>query len=148
MDTVKGLALLRVTVTNRSAFAVPNASLTCSAAGALAPLPDAASELQLGTLAVGASIAQRVTFAVRYNQGYAGKIFISVHIRGDKDDLSRKFSSAEQTCVPYYVPSSDVLLLRTPTVGAGVDVFRGDGTLCGRRLRFMWSLGVSKAWIL
>lgn len=124
MDTVKGLALLRVTVTNRSAFEVANALLTCSAAGALAPLPDAAAELQLGTLAVGASIAQRVTFAVRYGQGFAGKIFFSVHVRGDRDDLSVRQKSAEQACVPYYVPSSDVLLLRAPAAGAGVDVFR------------------------
>jgi len=124
MDTVKGLALLRITVTNRSAFAVPNASITCSAAGALVPLPDAPSELQLGSLEVGASIEQRVTYAVRYNSGYAGRIFLCVLVRDDPGDLSGAHAKAEQPCLPYYVPSSDVLLLRTPTDGAGVDVFR------------------------
>lgn len=125
MDTVKGLALLRITVTNRSAFSVPNASMTCSAAGALVPLPDAPAELQLGTLEVGASIVQRVTYAVRYNSGYAGRIFLCIHVRSDKDDIGGgNLASAEQPCIPYYVPSSDVLLLRTPTDSAGVDVFR------------------------
>ncbi len=125
MDTVKGLALLRITVTNRSAFSVPNASMTCSAAGALVPLPDAPAELQLGTLEVGASIMQRVTYAVRYNSGYAGRIFLCIHVRSDRDDIGGgNLANAEQPCIPYYVPSSDVLLLRKPTDGAGVDVFR------------------------
>lgn len=144
MDTVKGLALLSITVTNRSTLTVPNASLTCAASGALAPLPDAPGEMQLGTLEPGASIAQQVTYAVRYNQGYAGRIYLTLHVRGDSTKDAQGLGgviSASQSCAPYYVPSSDVLLLRAPTPGAGVDVFRRRWDLMRAQAAFHVVLG-------
>lgn len=122
MDTVKGLALLRVDVMNRSAFEVTNAALTYSSSGALAPLPDAATSYSLGTLKHGMSVTQRITLMVRNDQGYAGRVFFSVHTW--REGGARDGVTQEQSCVPYYIPSSDVLLLRKPAPNAGVDVFR------------------------
>lgn len=122
MDTVKGLALLRVHIINRSKFNVPNASLTYSAAGALTPLPDSATTYLLGAMEPDMAVMQRITLAVRYNQGFAGKIYFAIHVRDD--DMASDIGIGEQTCIPYYIPSSDVLLLRNPAPSAGVDVFR------------------------
>lgn len=124
MDTVKALATLKVTIVNRSAFHVSNVSLAFSAGGALTPLPDAAMSLIVGSLAPGSSASQRVTLAVRHNQGFAARVQLSVHVRDDEVDAAEGAFLAEQPCLPYYIPSSDVLLLRAPPPSAGVDVFR------------------------
>lgn len=125
MDTVKALATLQVTVVNRSVFQVSNVSLTFSAGGALTPLPDAATSLIIGSLAPGSSATQRVTLAVRHNQGFAARVQLSVNVREDETgDEAAGSVHAEQPCLPYYIPSSDVLLLRAPPPSAGVDVFR------------------------
>lgn len=126
MDTVKALATMSVTVVNRSTFHVSNVSLSYSAGGALTPLPDAATSHVLGSLAPGASSSQRVTLAVRHNQGFAGRVQFSVHVRNDSGRARSENGAtyAEQSCLPYYIPSSDVLLLRAPPGNAGVDVFR------------------------
>jgi hypothetical protein len=123
MDTVKALATLQVNVVNRSVFQVSNVSLCYSAGGALTPLPDAATSHVLGSLAPGASASQRVTLAVRHNQGFAARVQFTIHVREDGAEAPGG-CCAEQACLPYYVPSSDVLLLRSPPASAGVDVFR------------------------
>lgn len=123
MDIVKALVTVRIDVTNRSRFRVQNAVLTFDAAGALTPLPDAATFYVLGTLAPGTSSTQRVTLAVRHNQGFAGKVQFTIQVN-DKDEENLGRRPVEQTCLPYYIPSSDVLLLRCPPDVAGVDVFR------------------------
>lgn len=134
MDTVKGVALLQVVVMNRSAFRVANAALTYSSSGALAPLPDAATSYSLGSMSHGLSVTQRITISVRNDQGYAGRVFFSVHTwreGGGSDGVTM-----EQTCVPYYIPSSDVLLLRKPSPLAGVDVFRRRWDLMRHSISF------------
>jgi hypothetical protein len=73
-------------------------------------------------LAPGAGSSQRVTLAVRHNQGFAGRVLFSIHVVDSTSD--RGETHATQSCIPYYVPSSDVLLLRRPPECAGVDVFR------------------------
>ena len=121
MDTVKGLALLRVEITNRSKLSVTMASLTYSAAGALAPLPDSACRFLLGAMVEGTVVTQRITLSVPRDQGYAGKVLFSIQTR--RQNASEDHFQ-EQTCTPYYIPSSDILLLRKPAENAGVDVFR------------------------
>lgn len=133
MDTVKGLALLRVDVINRSAFKVINAALTYSSSGALVPLPDAATWYPLGTMAHGMAVTQRITLSVRTNQGFAGRVFFSIHTRREGSDDG---TTQEQCCVPYYIPSSDVLLLRKPAPNAGVDVFRRRWDLMRHSISF------------
>lgn len=133
MDTVKGLALLRVDVINRSAFRVTNAALTYTSSGALSPLPDAATWYSLGTMKHGMSVTQRITLSVRSDQGYTGRVFFSIHTwrDGAADSVSQ-----EQSCIPYYIPSSDVLLLRKPAPNAGVDVFRRRWDLMRHSISF------------
>lgn len=133
MDTVKGLALLRVEIINRSVFRATNVSLVWSASGALSPLPDAATSYSLGTMSAGMIVGQRITLGVRTDQGYAGKVFFSVCTRRESE--SKKLSE-EQSCIPYYIPSSDVLLLRKPAPNAGVDVFRRRWDLMRHSLSF------------
>lgn len=135
MDTVKGLALLQIEITNRSKFKVPNPALTFSAAGALMPLPDSASTIALGTIGEGMAVTQRVTLQVRSGQGYAGRVFFSIHTRRGRED-AKDGRTEEQCCVPYYVPSSDVLLLRRPPQNAGVDVFRRRWDLMRHSISF------------
>lgn len=133
MDTVKGLALLRVDIINRSAFKVINAALTYSSSGALVPLPDAATWYPLGTMTHGMAVTQRITLSVRTNQGFAGRVFFSILTwREGTDDGTTQ----EQSCVPYYIPSSDVLLLRQPAPNAGVDVFRRRWDLMRHSISF------------
>jgi hypothetical protein len=122
MDTVKALATLRIDVVNRSAFHVSTAYITFSAAGALAPLLDAPTKFSLGSLSPGASSTERVTLSVRHNQGFAAHIMFKIHVEDDGRISMHNY--AEQPCLPYYIPSSDVLLLRRPPESAGVDVFR------------------------
>lgn len=137
MDTVKGLALIRVDITNRSKFRATNATLAYSAAGALIPLPDASTSYPLGTIASTMSVIQRITVAVRSGQGYAGKLFFSIHVCDEK----LASNTEEQTCVPYYIPSSDVLLLRAPALNSGVDVFRRRWDLMRHSLSFHVKIG-------
>jgi hypothetical protein len=122
VDTVKGLVTLLVNIINRSSFSVSRASLSYEAGGALAPLPDSATKYLLGSLAPGTASSQRVTLAVRHNQGFAGRVLFSLQVMSSSPDGGE--SRAVQSCVPYYIPSSDVLLLRRPPECAGVDVFR------------------------
>jgi hypothetical protein len=122
VDTVKALVTLHVSIINRCAFPASHASLSYSAGGALAPLPDSTTKYLLGSLAPGAGSSQRVTLAVRHNQGFAGRVLFSIHVVDSASD--RGETHAAQSCIPYYVPSSDVLLLRRPPECAGVDVFR------------------------
>lgn len=138
MDTVKGLALIRVDIINRSAFKVSNAALTYSSSGALMPLPDAATWYPLGSMNHGTAVSQRITLSVRINQGFAGKVFFSIHTwrEGATEDATH-----EQSCVPYYVPSSDVLLLRKPAPNSGVDVFRRRWDLMRHSISFQVVIG-------
>ncbi|CAN8064334.1 unnamed protein product [Agarophyton chilense] len=124
MDTVKGTALIRVEVINRSRVRSGSTSLIFSAAGALIPLPDAPTVYTLGTIDPGASVTQRLVLAVRKDQGFAGEVFISILTSHEGPAEAGIADVAEQPCIPYYVPSSDVLLLRRPANNAGVDVFR------------------------
>lgn len=121
MDTVKGLAIVRVDILNRSAFRASNVALVWSASGALTPLPDSTNLYKLGNMEHGISVTQRLTLSVRTGQGYAGRVFFSIQTWRDGADEE---SAVEQSCAPYYIPSSDVLLLRKPPANAGVDVFR------------------------
>ncbi|KAI0558666.1 hypothetical protein FGB62_195g020 [Gracilaria domingensis] len=124
MDTVKGTALIRVEVLNRTKMRSGSTSLIFSAAGALISLPDAPTVYTLGTLDPGASVTQRLILAVRKDQGFAGEVFISILTSHEGPAEAGMAHAAEQPCVPYYVPSSDVRLLRRPANNAGVDVFR------------------------
>lgn len=122
MDTVKGLALIRVDVSNRSKFRAKNVSLCCSSSGAIVPLPDAATSYVLGSMDEAVTVTQHITLAVRRNQGFGGKVYLSVRIKGENASTDRV--EEEQCCIPYNIPSADVLLLRKPAAIAGVDVFR------------------------
>lgn len=97
------------------------------------PLSDSATFYALGTLGPGMSSKQQITLAVRRNQGFAGKVFVSVNTGPDSNNTIR---SEEQSCIPYYIPSSDVLLLRYPPANAGVDVFRRRWDLMRHALSF------------
>lgn len=109
----------------------------------LAPLPDAPGELPLGSLDVGASIVQRVTIAVRYNQGFASRAFLRVLVRGDKHNISVANAFVEPCC-PYHLPIYDVLLLYVTTAGACVDVFRRRGDQMRARTTFHVVIGHSQ----
>ncbi|PXF45179.1 hypothetical protein BWQ96_05080 [Gracilariopsis chorda] len=124
MDTVKGTALIRVDVLNRSKFRSGSTSVVFSAAGALIPLPDGPTAYALGTIDSGASVTQRLVLSVRKDQGFAGEVYITILTAQEGAAHADDANVAEQPCVPYYVPSSDVLLLRKPARNAGVDVFR------------------------
>lgn len=134
MDTVKALASLRVEIVNRSSMHVTNATLSFTAGGALAPLPDATTSYGLGALAPGGTSTQRITLAVRHNQGFAGRVRMSIFV---SDEHARSTGSfVEQSCLPYYIASSDVLLLRNPSASAGVDVFRRRWDLMREAVEF------------
>lgn len=121
MDTVKSLALFRIEITNRTALKVPNAALTLSSSGALMPLPDSATWYPLGSMVQGTTVSQRITLSVTRNQSFAGRVNFSIHTWREGSSES---DTAEQSCIAYRVPSSDILLLRKPAPNAGVDVFR------------------------
>lgn len=133
MDTVKGLAIIRVDILNRSAFRASNVALIWSASGALTPLPDSTNSHTLGNMENGVSVTQRLTLSVRRGQGYAGRVFFSIQTWRDGADEE---SAVEQSCAPYYIPSSDVLLLRRPPANAGVDVFRRRWDLMRHSISF------------
>lgn len=133
MDTVKGLAIIRVDILNRSAFRASNVALIWSASGALTPLPDSTNFYTLGNMEHGVSVTQRLTLSVRRGEGYAGRVFFSIQTWRDGKDEE---SAVEQSCAPYYIPSSDVLLLRKPPANAGVDVFRRRWDLMRHSISF------------
>lgn len=124
MDTVKGLVLIRVQVMNRTSIRALNVSLHYASSGALAPLPDAPTRHFLGSMDQGVNVTQRITLAVRRHEGFAGKVFFSVRTKGEGASGGEAGYEEEQTVIPYYIPSADVLLLRRPPSSAGVDVFR------------------------
>lgn len=121
MDTVKGLALLQIEVINRTPLRASNVRLTFSSSGALVPVVDAPTSYSLGTLDQGMSFRQNMTLSVQRNQGFAGRVFISLQTQRDG---TAPGTFQEQSCIPYYIPSSDVLLLRRPSANAAMDVFR------------------------
>lgn len=121
MDTVKGLAVIRINIVNRSSFLADHVSLHFSSSGALMPLPDGPTCFSLGSIAHGVNVTHTLTLAVHHNQSYTGQVHFSIRVRGAN---SRHGHEEEQMMIPYYIPSADVLLLRRPAGNAGVDVFR------------------------
>lgn len=121
MDTVKGLAVIRVHILNRSPFLAGHVSLHFSSSGAVMPLPDAPTSFALGSIDQGVGVSQIVTLAVHHNQNFTGRVHFNIRVRGEN---SKHGYEEEQTTIPYYIPSADVFLLRRPAVNAGVDVFR------------------------
>lgn len=137
MDTTKGVAVIRVDVLNRSQFRSGGTSMSFSTTGALVPLPDAPTVYSLGDIDSNASATQSLILSVRRDQGFASQIFITILTRRDAAGQNiGSGSTVEQPCVPYYIPSSDVLLLRPPSGKAGVDVFRRRWDLMRQSISF------------
>lgn len=120
MDTVKGLVRLRIHIVNKSSFLAGHVVLRFLASGSVFPLPDTPPSFSLGSMAPSVGVPHTLTLGVQSNHSFSGKVLFSIGVR--RANASNEYT--EQSMLPYYIPSADVLLLRRPAVIAGVDVFR------------------------